>query len=90
MRSTNSNHEKWYLVPMEPGMNATFRRWNIVIITILAFLVFGIFVAGIVPRLEGGTSAARKVTLKIDKNPAVASRTSRTDMPPSLIPRHRR
>jgi S1-C subfamily serine protease len=46
---------------MEPRRNASFRRWNIVIISILAALVLGVFIAAVVPRLEGNTSAARQI-----------------------------
>lgn len=64
MRSTNFSPDRWNLIPMEPHMNASFRRWNIVIISVLAALVFGVFIAAIMPRLEGSPFAAGKVALK--------------------------
>ena len=72
MRSTNSSRERWNLlpVPQEPGTKARLRRWNIAIISFLAFLVLGVFVAAMGTGLELNMSAADKVPLKIDKDPA--------------------
>jgi len=39
-------------------MNASFRRWNIVIISVLAALAFGVLIAVIIPGLQGTPAAA--------------------------------
>jgi serine protease Do len=73
MRSTDSDPQSWHLIPVEPGNKASFRRWNVIIISFLAFVVLGIFVAGIPDGFELNLSAADKVPLKIDKDPAPVS-----------------
>lgn len=72
MRSTNSSPERWNLLPVaqEPGTKTRLRRRNIVIISFLAFLVLGAFVAAMGTGLELNMSAADKVPLRIDKDPA--------------------
>jgi hypothetical protein len=60
MRNPNSAPGRWNLIPTEPGIHANFLRWNIIIISILAFLVLGAFVAGIGSLLESnGAPQAR-------------------------------
>jgi serine protease Do len=70
MRNTNSSPERWNLIAPEPGSDASFRRWNIAIISFLAFFVIGVFVSAIATGLELNMSAADKVPLRIDKDPA--------------------
>ena len=70
MRSNNSSPERWNLISPEPSKNANFRRWTIAIISFLGFLVLGVFVAAIPTGFELSMSAADKVPLKIDKDPA--------------------
>jgi serine protease Do len=70
MKSTNTSPERWNLVSPEPSNNGRFRRRNIAIISFLAFFVLGVFVAAMVTGLELSMSAADKVPLKIDKDPA--------------------
>ena len=49
MKKTNSNPQPWNLIPTEPETDAirSFRRWNIVIISFLALLVLGVFIAAV-------------------------------------------
>ena len=72
MKNTNSSPPRWNLIPTEPDPDAirSFQRWNIVIISFLAFLFLGLFLAAMTTGLELTMSAASKVPLKIDKNPA--------------------
>jgi hypothetical protein len=72
MRSTNSSPERWNLLPLpeKPGPNERVRRWDIVIISFLTFLVIGVFVAAIATGLELDMSAADKIPLRVDKDPA--------------------
>lgn len=37
---------QWHLLPPEPPKKIVFRRWNIIIVLILAFVVLGVCVAG--------------------------------------------
>jgi hypothetical protein len=60
MQHWNSDPGPWYIVPVKPDAEASFRRWNFVIISILAGLVLALFVYVIVPQAPG--SAAHKVT----------------------------
>jgi len=48
---------RWSLVPPKPGTAARFRRWNIVLIAILIFLVLGAFVVAKAPRTAANTNA---------------------------------
>jgi hypothetical protein len=66
MRSTNPDPERWNLISPEPNTNSSFRRWDIVIISFLIFLVVGVFVAAVATGLELDMSAADKVPVKID------------------------
>ncbi len=70
MRSTNFSPDRWTFIPIEPRMNASFRRWNIVIISVLAALAFGVLIAAIIPGLQGTPSAAGKVIPKQSKGRA--------------------
>lgn len=63
MQHWKSDPEPWYIVPVKPGAEASFRRWNFVIIAILAALVLALFVAVIVP--QAPSSAAHKLPSKV-------------------------
>lgn len=73
MRRANVDPVVWSPTQLRPGVVASFRRWNAVIIAVLVFLVLGVFVAAIGPRLEARATAASKVPLKIDKDPVLVS-----------------
>ena len=51
---------QWSLISPAPGTAARFRRWNMVLIAILLFLVLGVFVVAEAPRAPGDTNAALK------------------------------
>jgi len=61
----------WCIVPVKPGVVSSFRRWNVVLIFILAFFVIGAFVMTMTPEPGHAAAAAHKVALKIDKDPAM-------------------
>ena len=63
-----------------PGTAARFRRWNLLFIAILAFLVLGVFVAAEAPRTAGDANAS----LKESESPASAqhANVSKTALPP--------
>ena len=51
---------QWSLASPTPGTAARFRRWNLVLIAILAFLVLGVFVVAEAPRTASDTNASLK------------------------------
>ena len=53
MQHIDSDPQPWYIVPVKPGADANFRRWNFVIISILALIVLGVFLAAIAPQAPG-------------------------------------
>jgi hypothetical protein len=52
VREIDHDHMPWNLEPTRPGMEERFRKWNILIVMMLAFLVLGILVAAAGKRLE--------------------------------------
>jgi hypothetical protein len=80
MRSDHTDLARWNLIPMAPGSSASFRRWNIVIISILASLVFGILIATILLALEAGTATPNRHSSKIDRIPALVRPYDRKDI----------
>jgi hypothetical protein len=72
MQRRNFDPQPWYIVPVKPGAEASFRRWNFVIISILAALVLGLFLAAIFPQAPPG-SAHHKAPTRVHKNLALVS-----------------
>ena len=70
MRSTNSNPQPWHLIPVKLDSKGSLGRFGIVVISILAMLVVGLFFIAFVPQTGRGVSIASKVPLKIDSDPA--------------------
>jgi hypothetical protein len=70
MRKTHSDPVVWFPTQLPPGFVASFRRWNIVITSILLFMVLGLALAGIVAGLEGRTTTAKKAPTKHESNSA--------------------
>src|SRR5215813_15440994 len=58
MRRSEYGPVQWSLASPAPGTAAGFRRWNLVLIAILVFLVLGVFVAAEAPRTAGDTDAS--------------------------------
>lgn len=65
MQRWNSDPQPWYIVPVKLGAEASFRRWNFVIISILAALVLALFVAVIVPQVPTSATHAHKAASKV-------------------------
>src|SRR5246127_4943904 len=70
MRRSNSEPLRWHFAPVKPGMEASFRRWNIGLISMLTFIVLGVFIIAVVPGTANSPSPANMVPLKIDTNPS--------------------
>lgn len=64
MRRSEYGPLQWSLVSTAPGIPAGFRRWNIILIAILAFLVLGVFVVAKAPHTGSGAPDAAKISLK--------------------------
>jgi hypothetical protein len=71
MQRWKSDPQPWFIIPVKPGADLTFRRWNFVIISILAALVLGLLLAAISPQTPG--TAHHKAPTKIHKNVAPVS-----------------
>jgi hypothetical protein len=71
---------QWSLASPAPGTAAKFRRWNLILIAILTFLVLGVFVVAEAPRTASDTNAP----LKENASPASVqhANSSRSALPP--------
>jgi serine protease Do len=58
---------------VSPRTKTNFKRWNVAALSVAALLGLGLVTANYVPGLQGKASAAAKVPLKIDKDPAAVS-----------------
>lgn len=61
MRERKYQPEFWHLLAAEPGIENSFRRWNVIVISLLAFLLLGVFVAGLGSLALYGSSTASSV-----------------------------
>jgi serine protease Do len=68
MKSCDSAPPPYHLIAVPPGTKPGLGRLGMIVITILAMLVLGLFVVAFVPQM-GNASAS----LRIDKNPAAVS-----------------
>ncbi len=69
-RSNFSDHQPGYFIPLKPAGQANFRRWNLIVIWSLVFVVLGVFAMALVPQPGHAFFATlNNVPLKIDKNP---------------------
>jgi hypothetical protein len=67
MRRTNYDPPRWHFVQVPPDVVARFRRWNVVMIAILAFVVLGLLVVAIVPHPGNNAATTSTVPLKNHK-----------------------
>ena len=73
MKSSNSDPQPYNLIAVKPGTKPGLGRSGMIVITILAMLVLGLFVVAFVPQDGNSATAASKVPLKIDKNPSAVN-----------------
>ena len=45
MREQEFEREFWHLSAAEPGIEKSFKRWNVIVISLLVFLLFGVIIA---------------------------------------------
>src|ERR1700756_43610 len=73
MKSSNSDPQPYNLIAAQPGTKPGLGRSGMIVITILAMLVLGLFVVAFVPQDGNSATAASKVPLRIDKNPSAVN-----------------
>lgn len=73
MQSANSDRQPYNLIAARTGTVPGLGRSGMIVITILAMLVLGLFVVALVPQSGNTASAASKVPVKIDKDPAAVN-----------------
>lgn len=64
---SDSSRLHYLIANVDPPVEAGFRRWNLVLIPILAFFVLGVLIAALTPQFGHATSTARKPAAKIQK-----------------------
>jgi len=72
-KSDPFDDQPWWLISVKPGMEASSRRWNRVIIWSLAFVVASVFAMTLTPQPGHAAFAGHKISLKIDGNPSPVS-----------------
>src|ERR1700739_101018 len=73
MKSSNSDPQPYNLIAAQPGTKPGLGRSGMIVITILAMLVLGLFVVAFVPQDGNSATATSKVPLRIDKNPSAVN-----------------
>src|SRR6202008_2265904 len=73
MKTSNSDPQPYNLIAAQPGTKPGLGRSGMIVITILAMLVLGLFVVAFVPQDGNTATAASKVSLRIDKNPSAVN-----------------
>src|ERR1700740_3143102 len=73
MKSSNSDPQPYNLIAAQPGTKSGLGRSGMIVITILAMLVLGLFVVAFVPQDGNSATATSKVPLRIDKNPSAVN-----------------
>ena len=85
MRRSNYGPSPRSLAAPAPGTVARSRRWNLVLIAILAFLVLGVFVVAETPRTGRSASNSANASVKEGATPAsVRHAKSVKGIPPDL------
>ena len=85
MRRSNYGPLQWSFAAPPPGTVARSRRWNLVLIAILTFLVLGVFVVAEAPHTGSGASNSANASLKEGATPAsVQHANSIKGFPPDI------
>jgi hypothetical protein len=67
MRRHDPNSELWHFLPPDPVSEASFRGWNIVIISILGALVLGLLLLAVVPPYSVGNASTATKHLSVKR-----------------------
>src|SRR5271168_5103135 len=73
MYNNNASPPPYHLIPLEPGTKLGLGAFGIGVISFLTMLVLGLLLVAFVPQTGNSTSAASKVPLKIDNDPAAVN-----------------
>jgi serine protease Do len=73
MYSNNASPPPYHLIPLKPGTKLGLGAFGIGVISFLTMVILGLLLVAFVPQTGNSTSAASKVPLKIDKDPAPAN-----------------
>lgn len=85
MRRSNYGPLRWSLAAPPLGTVARSRRWNLVLIAILAFLVLGVFVVAEAPHTGSSASNSANASLKEGATPASAQHANSVKgLPPDI------
>ena len=63
-RRIHYDNVPWNVMPVKPETVTSFRRWNVVLITVLTFFVISAFFMTMKPNLSHAAAGAHKVLLK--------------------------
>lgn len=85
MRRSSYGSLQWNLVSPALCNPAKSRRWNVVLIAILVFIVLGAFVAAKAPRTGGAASVTNKASLQKSETPAPVQHAKSNDGTQSVI-----
>jgi hypothetical protein len=70
-RDRDFEHRPWLIVPAIPHIEGRYRRWDIALISALAFIVISAFLMGIAPTLSHASAGSQQ--------PSVANHANRGD-----------
>jgi serine protease Do len=70
MRNRDYDPPPWNLIPVKAGYKPGIGRFGIAVLSALAMVVVGVLLVAMVPEMGLSSTAAGKVPLKIDKDPA--------------------
>jgi hypothetical protein len=59
-RYIDFDHRPWFIVPVRPGLEKNYWRWNIALISALLFIVVGVFVMTMTPGLSRASAHMHK------------------------------
>lgn len=85
LRRSSYGSLKWNLVSPALCNPARSRRWNVVLIAILVFIVLGAFVAAKAPRTGGAASVTNKASLQKSETPAPVQHAKSNDGTQTVI-----
>jgi hypothetical protein len=67
-RYIDFDHRPWFIVPVRPGMEKNYWRWNVALISALLFIVLGVFVMTMTPELSRASAHMHKVPVAAQSN----------------------
>jgi hypothetical protein len=56
-RDRDFEDHPWFIIPVPPGREQSYHRWNLALISVLMFVVLGVFAMTLIPELAHATRA---------------------------------